>query len=92
MTSGRTVHVHIEGRVQGVGFRAWTQSMARDLKLTGWVRNRHDGAVEAVFQGAPDAVSKMLRLCEDGPSFAHVARVQIIGEDAAAYDNFEVRP
>jgi acylphosphatase len=65
--------------------------MARDLRLNGWVRNRHDGAIEAVFQGAPDAVSQMLRLCEKGPSYADVTRVEIVGEGVGAYDGFEVR-
>jgi acylphosphatase len=91
MTNTRTVHVRIEGRVQGVGYRAWAQSTARDLRLNGWVRNRQDGAVEAVFQGARDAVSQMLRLCEEGPSYADVTRVEIVGEGVGAYDGFEVR-
>jgi acylphosphatase len=91
MTNTRTVHVRIEGRVQGVGYRAWAQSAARDLGLAGWVRNRHDGAVEAVFQGNPDAVSEMLRQCEQGPSYADVTRVEIVGEGVGAYDSFEVR-
>lgn len=92
MTSGRTVHVRMQGRVQGVGFRAWTRAKAHDLGLTGWVRNRDDGAVEAVFQGDSDTIERMLRLCEEGPSFARVTSVQIIGEDAGPYDDFDVRP
>lgn len=94
MSSTRTVHVRIEGRVQGVGYRAWTESAALDLGLAGWVRNRHDGAVEAVFQGGADAVAEMLRQCEDGPLYARVARVarvEIIGEGVGAYDGFEIR-
>jgi acylphosphatase len=92
MTNTRTVHVRIEGRVQGVGYRAWAQSAARDLGLTGWVRNRRDGAVEAVFQGDPDAVSEMLRQCGQGPLYAQVTRVEIVGEGVGAYNSFEVRP
>lgn len=88
----RTVHVRIEGRVQGVGFRAWTDRTARGLGLAGWVRNRHDGAVEAVLQGAPEAVSEMLRLCERGPAAARVTRVEIVGEGVGNFDRFEVRP
>lgn len=91
MSGTRTVHVRIEGRVQGVGYRAWAESAALDLGLTGWVRNRHDGAVEAVFQGNADVVAEMVRRCEEGPPYARVARVEIIGEGVGAYDGFEVR-
>lgn len=91
MSSTRTVHVRIEGRVQGVGYRAWTESAALDLGLAGWVRNRHDGAVEAVFQGGADAVAEMLRQCEDGPLYARVDCVKIISEGVGAYDGFEIR-
>ena len=86
----RVVHVRIEGRVQGVGYRAWTAATARDIGLTGWVRNRRDGAVEAVFQGLPDAVADMLRRCERGPRDALVSCVEILGEGGGAYDTFEV--
>ena len=92
MIQSRTTHIRIEGRVQGVGYRAWTAATARDLGLTGWVRNRRDGAVEAVLQGAPDAVAVMLARCEDGPLDARVTRVEIIGEGGGAYDAFEVHP
>lgn len=88
----RTVHVRIEGRVQGVGYRAWTDCTARGLGLAGWVRNRHDGAVEAVLQGSPEAVSEMLRQCERGPATARVTRVEIVGEGVGVFDRFEVRP
>lgn len=88
----RTVHVRIEGRVQGVGYRAWTDRTARGLGLAGWVRNRHDGAVEAVLQGPPEAVREMLRQCERGPAAARVTRVEIVGESVGVFDRFEVRP
>lgn len=88
----RTVHVRIEGRVQGVGYRAWTERTARDLGLAGWVRNRRDGAVETVLHGPPDVVSEMLRLCERGPSAARVTRVELIGEGVGVFDRFEVKP
>ncbi|MBX2805779.1 MAG: acylphosphatase [Hyphomicrobiales bacterium] len=91
MTGARTVHIRIEGRVQGVGYRAWTQSAALDLGLAGWVRNRRDGAVEAVIQGEPDKVAEMLRKCRTGPLGASVTRVEIIGEGVGAFDRFEVR-
>ena len=56
----RTVTVRIEGRVQGVYYRAWTYETATSLGLDGWVRNREDGSVEAVFSGSPDVVAEML--------------------------------
>ena len=67
MIASRTVRVRIKGRVQGVGYRAWVETTAFALGLRGWVRNRFDGSVEAVFQGPPEKVAKMLRHCEEGP-------------------------
>ncbi len=69
------VRVLIEGRVQGVGFRYWLIERAGGLGLDGWVRNRRDGAVEAVFAGPADAGAAMLRRCHDGPAFACVTDV-----------------
>lgn len=68
-------HVVISGRVQGVGYRAWTADEARARNLLGWVRNRRDGSVEAVFAGPADPVLEMVALCGRGPSMAHVAKV-----------------
>lgn len=65
-------HVMIRGRVQGVGFRYWTTCEAIKLGLTGWVRNRRDGAVEAVFAGPADVVAEMMVRCRQGPSSARV--------------------
>ena len=64
--------VLIRGRVQGVGYRAWVEYAALDRGLEGWVRNRRDGAVEAVFAGAPEAVDAMLAACRRGPPAARV--------------------
>jgi acylphosphatase len=88
----RTVRVRIAGHVQGVGYRAWTEWEANELGLGGWVRNRRDGTVEAVFSGSAAAVTEMLRRCEVGPPGAHVARVDIIGEDPGPFQGFAVRP
>jgi len=74
-TGQRTVRVRITGTVQGVCYRAWTQSTAMSLGLSGWVRNRRDGAVEALFSGAADRVSEMLRRCYAGPPAAEVKEV-----------------
>jgi acylphosphatase len=72
MTEGRTLHVLIHGRVQGVSFRAWTQHQAELHGLNGWVRNRIDGSVEAVFSGPADLVEVMLKACRQGPAGALV--------------------
>ena len=60
----RTVRVRIEGGVQGVGYRYWTERVAGELGLTGWVRNRRDGSVEALFAGPADDVAQMLERCK----------------------------
>jgi acylphosphatase len=86
----RTVTVRIEGRVQGVYYRAWTYDAARSLGLDGWVKNASDGSVEAVFSGPPAAVEAMLRRCADGPRDAKVSAVTIIDEGGAPPIGFKV--
>lgn len=84
----KTVSVHIYGRVQGVFFRAWTVGEATARGLQGWVRNRADGTVEAVFSGAPEKVDDMVAACRRGPPHADVARVEAHeapDSDAARY-------
>lgn len=73
--TGRAVHVRIEGRVQGVWYRGWTVQQATRRGLSGWVRNRSDGSVEAVFAGPEAAVDAMLEECRRGPSSALVTNV-----------------
>ncbi len=65
----------IAGRVQGVGFRDWMARQADALGLDGWVRNRADGAVEALIAGDTDAVEELARLCRRGPRLAEVASI-----------------
>ena len=91
-TETRTVHVHIEGRVQGVGFRYWTELTATQLGLDGWVRNRRDGRVEAVFAGPANAVAEMLQRCQDGPPAARVDHLRVVDEDDPPPAGFEVKP
>ena len=79
----RAVRVIIEGRVQGVGFRAWTAREAERLGARGWVRNRSDGSVEAMFIGAPVAVEALIGACRRGP---RMARVDAVGCVDAADD------
>ena len=69
-------HVTMRGRVQGVGYRYWVEQQARARGLEGWVRNRRDGRVEALFAGPPDVVSGMIALCRRGPAAARVAAVE----------------
>jgi acylphosphatase len=88
----RTVQVRVEGRVQGVGYRAFVEARAIEFGLEGWVRNRRDGSVEAVLQGPAEVVAAMLELCRDGPPAAAVTRVVVIGEGVGAFRGFEVRP
>ena len=90
--SQRSVQVRIEGRVQGVGYRAWTADEARTRGMRGWVRNRRDGAVEAVLAGPADVVAEMLERCAAGPPAARVTNVAIIAEAVAAIDGFSVLP
>lgn len=88
----KRVQVVITGRVQGVGFRASCQYEAMSLGLTGWVRNRWDGAVEALFEGEAAAVDEMLAWCYEGPPMAHVARVEkVTPPDAPPERGFRVR-
>ena len=88
----RTVHLRIEGRVQGVGYRAFVERQAIGLGLSGWVRNRHDGSVETVLQGTPGKVDAMIDHCRYGPAASRVDRVEVVGEGVGAFDGFEVRP
>ena len=69
-------HVIVRGRVQGVGFRAWTEHMALRRGLEGFVRNRRDGSVEAVFAGPSEAVSAMIAASRHGPVGSGVANVE----------------
>ena len=72
------VHVLISGRVQGVWFRATTKQKAEQLGLKGWVKNRDDGCVEAVFQGDENQVREMIKWCYHGPPLAKVEKVDVL--------------
>ena len=67
--------VVIRGRVQGVGFRAWTELMALERGVEGWVRNCRDGSVEALFAGLDEVVLTMIELCREGPPGARVTQI-----------------
>jgi acylphosphatase len=67
----------ITGRVQGVGYRDWAMATGRRLGLTGWVRNRSDGAVEALIVGDETAVGEMIQACRRGPPLARVDEIDV---------------
>ena len=92
MVTEIAVHVRITGRVQGVWYRGWTVQEACKRGLSGWIRNRRDGTVEAVFAGDAVGVSEMCELCHTGPPMAAVVSVEI--EPTATPDSslFEARP
>jgi acylphosphatase len=81
--------VMIRGRVQGVGYRAFVDHEARRLGLHGWVRNRRDGSVEAVFEGDEKIVTDMIASCRRGPSSS---RVDGVVEEAASENELGLRP
>ena len=72
-----TRQLHIRGTVQGVWYRESMRQEAEQLGVTGWVRNRFDGSVEALVQGTPEAVEAIIEWCKRGPERAEVARVEI---------------
>ena len=84
-------HLKICGRVQGVGFRQFMTRAAHDLHVTGWVRNRHDGSVEAVIAGTPDAVHMMIERARHGPSHAMVTDFEVT-DAYASFERFDTLP
>jgi acylphosphatase len=88
----KVLHAAITGRVQGVGFRAWIAREAERLDLRGWVRNRRDGSVEAVFKGAEDQVVRMLDECWRGPRGAVVDNVVATAITDEGWSGFSVLP
>ncbi|MBE3589160.1 MAG: acylphosphatase [Thermoanaerobacteraceae bacterium] len=86
-------HVFISGKVQGVYFRQYTRDAAEQLGVTGWVRNRRDGRVEAVFEGAENAVEQMLRWCWEGSPSSRVEKVEVRDEPyRGEFGGFSINP
>jgi acylphosphatase len=83
--------VVVKGHVQGVFFRDSTRREARAREVAGWVCNRADGAVEAVFEGAPEAVEALVEFCSKGPRGADVDDVEVYSEAPEGLAGFEVR-
>ena len=88
--TNKTVTVRIEGRVQGVFYRAWTEQTARALHLDGSVRNRRDGSVEAVFSGPAQQVDAMVQRCRQGPPDADVTCVSVTHAGGTVAPGFKV--
>jgi acylphosphatase len=86
--SGAILQVAIRGRVQGVGYRAWVEHQARTSGLEGWVRNRRDGSVEALFAGPAEVVAHMIALCRRGPP---AAQVDTVINEPATPDHLNLR-
>jgi acylphosphatase len=82
--------VVVRGQVQGVFFRDTCRREARSRHVAGWVRNNHDGTVEAVFEGDPDAVTTLVDWAHQGPSGAYVTSVQVTEEEPEGLKGFRV--
>jgi acylphosphatase len=91
MTDPIRCRVVVHGRVQGVFFRDSTEREASGRGLAGWVRNRDDGTVEAVFEGSPEDVHALVEFCGSGPSAADVDGVETAEEEPERLSGFEVR-
>ena len=81
----------VQGRVQGVFFRDSVRERARAHGVSGWICNRSDGAVEAVLEGRPDNVERVVRFCRTGPRQASVERIDVSEEELEGLSGFEIR-
>ena len=79
-------HVIVRGRVQGVGYRAFVEDEATRRGIAGWVRNRRDGTVEAVFEGTAEAIAGMIEACREGPHGAWIDTIDEREGDRAQFD------
>ena len=84
-------HVIAEGDVQGVNFRDATRRKATEAGVAGWVTNRSDGKVEAVFEGPPEAVDELVEYCGEGPTAASVEGIDVRDEEPEGLTGFDVR-
>ena len=86
------VRARIKGRVQGVGYRAFVVDQATARRLTGWVRNLRDGAVEMVLSGSAAGIEDMIAACREGPRFASVTGIETSPAPDEGWPDFTVRP
>jgi acylphosphatase len=84
-------HVTAEGEVQGVFFRETARRKATEAGVAGWITNRSDGKVEAVFEGPPEAVEELVEFCRDGPTAATVETIDVREEEPEGLTGFDVR-
>ena len=91
MANEERAHVFVSGHVQGVFFRDSAREQAEELGVSGWVRNTEDGRVEAVFEGDPDSVERMVRWSRRGPAHAHVTAVDVSDEPVEGLPAFQIR-
>ncbi|HSX08697.1 MAG TPA: acylphosphatase [Candidatus Saccharimonadales bacterium] len=83
-------HVFISGQVQGVGYRQFIKTNAKQLGVGGWVQNTEDGGVEAVFQGDKEEIERLLEICRKGPMLAEVKHVGFDWEEPTEFETFEI--
>lgn len=87
----KQVYLYIKGDVIGVGFRAWTKIQVKIIGVTGWVRNKEDGGVEAQIQGEEEKVKQIIELIKKGPPVSHVADVEIFWQEPKeVFDEFKI--
>jgi acylphosphatase len=86
------VRLRIDGQVQGVGYRMWTERAAAALGIRGWVRNRSDGTVELLATGSEDAVAALIEACRQGPRAAVVTDIAIADAEDDGSVGFSARP
>jgi acylphosphatase len=87
-----SARIRVEGRVQGVGYRAFTVDTARSMGLGGWVRNRPDGSVEALLEGEEQQVEHAINACRTGPPRACVEHISIvINKNEEGFRSFDIR-
>ena len=92
MSENVRAHVMIKGWVQGVAFRYNTKSAACEYDVKGWVRNKADGSVEAIFEGAKDKVEALLGWCKKGPKMAVVKNIDVTWESfTGEFSEFDIR-
>ena len=85
-------HVFIDGRVQGVFYRAFTREVANSLGLNGWVKNLYDGRVEALFEGKKEDIEQAINKCRKGPPGAFVKNIDVTWDEfAGTYKGFEIK-
>jgi len=88
----KQVHIYIKGDVTGVGFRAWTKIQAKIIGVTGWIRNKEEGFIEAQIQGDEDKVNQIIELIKKGPPISHVSDIQLFWQEPKEiFDGFEIR-